>query len=268
MIENFCMGTRRLEICSNASNARPGWLTIGTQPAQQDSTAQIYDKQVFDAYFAAEASNTGSNLVPTTAEVESLRPRSPGPPGGANKGAANAGGSLIHGVKSNPQGIGRHTNRSATPSASQQLEMQQIQAQQMAEMERQRQFAEQQRLVHQQQQQQIQMQQQLQMQQQQQQWTMQQAQFMGMFQPGNNAMAMGMMPQMGMGMMGMPNPYAGMGMPFQQMQQFPQFQLQPQSFPQQQGFAGSIGQKQGGITGQYAYGHNQSNQQFQGHQQQ
>lgn len=163
MIENFCLGTRRLELFGKPRNCRPGWLTIGKEEmvragesvpnvrsAQAETTntqkmkAEIYDKEAFDSYFLTELRKTGANLVPTTAEVEDLRPRSPG---GANK-ASNP---PVPGLKTNPQGIGRHTNRAATPSASQALEYERLQAQfqeqfvrqqqqqQMLEFERQRQ---------------------------------------------------------------------------------------------------------------------------------
>lgn len=163
MIENFCLGTRRLELFGKPRNCRPGWLTIGEEALhdaeKQDTPAadsqaeptrdepakpEVYDKEAFDSYFLSELRRTGANLVPTTEEVDTLRPRSPG---GANKAPSP----LVPGMKSNPQGIGRHTNRAATPSASQALEYERLQAQfqeqfvrqqqqqQMLEFERQRQ---------------------------------------------------------------------------------------------------------------------------------
>jgi mRNA (2'-O-methyladenosine-N6-)-methyltransferase len=129
LIENFCLGTRRLELFGTSKNLRPGWLTIGenalpvASPESASSLAPIrYQKEFFDSYFQSEAERSGANLVPTPAEIEALRPRSPG----GSKSVSQ----LVPGVKSNPQGIGRHTNRSATPSASQQLEMQKLQQKQ------------------------------------------------------------------------------------------------------------------------------------------
>lgn len=163
LIENFCLGTRRLELFGNPRNARPGWLTIGEdemkqkvqepvdEPSESSEQAantfvptELYDKETFDSYFLSELRRNGSNLVPTSVEVDSLRPRSPG---GANATPP----SFVPGMKSNPQGIGRHTNRAATPSASQALEYEKLQAQfqeqfvrqqqqqQLMEFERQRQ---------------------------------------------------------------------------------------------------------------------------------
>lgn len=256
MIENFCMGTRRLELCSSAGhNARPGWLTVGLAPLKSDVTIQAYDKEMFDGHFAQEAASTGGNLVPTTSEVESLRPRSPGPVGVSGKtSSGTASLSVQSGLKTNPQGIGRHTNRSATPSASQQLELQQqqqqAQAQHVAQIERQRAQMEA-------------LQQQTQMQQQQ--WAVQQAQFMSMFQGGNPmagiGMGMGMMPQynpmMGMmpGMMGQPNQYGNM----QFQQGFPQQQYQ-QGFQSQAGYGDPMQSHM--MSAQYGYGG--PNQQYQG----
>ena len=284
LIENFCMGTRRLELFGNARDARPGWLTIGlddlptppgpeaTSPArlvplerlatqaeerqpevntedeEHDSpeeertfptllsspeaveekasstlaqgedaepAAQPYDKAAYDAHFRDEQRARGGNLVPTTSEVDALRPRSPGPPTSSalanrNMRASPSGqpGHLVHplpalppGMKVNPQGIGRHTNRSATPSASQYLEMQLMQ-------ERAAQQQNQERLRIQQQQQQ-QQQAQMQMQAQahaQAQWMQQQQQFMQAMQQqaafgGMSFNSMGMGMGMGGGLM-------------------------------------------------------------------
>lgn len=166
MIENFCLGTRRLELFGNPRDVRPGWLTVGDtdpmhrtessahtvksanpsteQPVDSSSDCEPYDKETLDSYFLSEMRRSGANLVPTSVEVDSLRPRSPG-------GAGKAPSPFVPGMKSNPQGIGRHTNRAATPSASQALEYEKLQAQfqeqfvrqqqqqQMLEFERQRQ---------------------------------------------------------------------------------------------------------------------------------
>lgn len=106
------------------------------------AAVELYDKDNFDSYFLTELKRTGSNLVPTTEEVETLRPRSPG---GVNKPST----SLVPGMKSNPQGIGRHTNRAGTPSASQALEYERLQAQfqeQFVRQQRQQQLLEMERL--------------------------------------------------------------------------------------------------------------------------
>lgn len=270
LIENFCMGTRRLELFGNARDVRPGWLTLGmddppkrsepealsaarveasqakeSQPdlkveeeehntadeerafpsllsppmaskaeaapavAQEEDagpSAQPYDKATYDAHFRDEQRARGGNLVPTTSEVDALRPRSPGPPSsaGRNMRAATSGppGHVAHplpalppGMKVNPQGIGRHTNRSATPSASQHLEMQLMQERAAAQQQQQQQQQEHERLrLQHQQMQQAQMQMQAQAQ-----WMQQQQQFMQAMQQqgafggmGFNPMAMGM----------------------------------------------------------------------------
>lgn len=216
LIENFCMGARRIELFGNRKNLRPGWLTVGIEvgeasvPDGEGSVpAQAYDKAAFDAHFAV---SQGSNLVPTTAEVDSLRPRSPGSTSRSASAAANN--SFPPGVKSNPQGIGRHTNRAGIPSASQTLEFERLQQQfqQSVYMRTQMELQERQRMEMMQQQQQQAML--LQQQQQQQQAMMMAAMGMGMQMPmGMSGMGMGNMASMGMGM-GAP---MGMGMGMQQM---------------------------------------------------
>jgi len=132
LIESFCLGTRRLELFGSSKNARAGWLTVGMEVepplplkeyGPEEYPPQSYVKGVYDTYFSYEI----PNLVPSPAEIEALRPRSPG---GPNKQTSLN----IPGLKSNPQGIGRHTNRSATPSASQQLELQQMVQQQQRQV--------------------------------------------------------------------------------------------------------------------------------------
>ena len=130
-----------------------------TLPAEEDAepSAQPYDKAAYDAHFRDEQRGRGGNLVPTTSEVDALRPRSPGPPSssssaGRSMRATTAGPpahghghgahplpALSPGMKVNPQGIGRHTNRSATPSASQHLEMQLMQERAAAQQQQERQ---------------------------------------------------------------------------------------------------------------------------------
>ncbi|CDS02008.1 related to KAR4-transcription factor required for gene regulation in response to pheromones [Sporisorium scitamineum] len=125
-IENFCLGTRRLELFGRNRNLRRGWLTIGFEvgpdaprwpvggrvalPAtglpvlQKESSndhlhahlerLQIprpYDKVEYDANFGVDRPGCDlrdrSNLVPWVEEVDQLRPKSP-PPRGANDSLA------------------------------------------------------------------------------------------------------------------------------------------------------------------------------------
>lgn len=253
LIENFCMGTRRLELFGKANNARRGWLTVGSDSlpehaADSDastSTAQAYDKATFDTYFAQELASKSANLVPTTTEVDALRPRSPG---GPHRNAASAGGPAGSGIKSNPQGIGRHSNRAATPSASQQLEFERLQQQfqQSVYMRTQMELQERHRME-------MMQQQSMMMAQQQQQQAMMMA-----------AMGMGMNMPMGMGQpsmqmpMGMGFDQFGMGMGMHGMANMP---MMPQNMD---AFGNQAGQQHQPLGFASPPQQQQPNQQFQG----
>ncbi|KAJ3307974.1 N6-adenosine-methyltransferase subunit mettl14 [Blyttiomyces sp. JEL0837] len=67
IIQNFCLGRRRLELFATDNNVRPGWLSIGAEISQTH-----YDKQAYLSYFE----NTGT-ILPFHSEIEMLRPKSP-----------------------------------------------------------------------------------------------------------------------------------------------------------------------------------------------
>jgi mRNA m6A methyltransferase non-catalytic subunit len=46
IIENFCMGRRRLEIFGSDESMRPGWLTVGDK-----LTSSTYDPKEYLSYF-------------------------------------------------------------------------------------------------------------------------------------------------------------------------------------------------------------------------
>lgn len=281
IIENFCLGTRRLELFGSSKNLRPGWLTLGTElerPSkdgknenvkQTDSvSAQAYSKEAYDLYFQHESNTGGANLVPTTSEVESLRPRSPG---GPNRSSITP----MPGVKNNPQGIGRHTNRSATPSASQQLEYErrnqevnrvqknvglslQMKQQRDIQQHQQQQLQHQIQLAQYQQQQQLMMQQMAQ-QAQQQAFMMNNSMTMGGYRDpmsmlgGFSQIGMGM-PNMQMSGMGMEMGMLGMdmgtqGLPQMHIQNMTPQQQQMMLLQQQQ--QGALNMNSNGLNGQY-----------------
>ncbi|UZJ52324.1 hypothetical protein CBS101457_001644 [Exobasidium rhododendri] len=111
LIENFCLGTRRLELFGTNRNLRRGWLTIGSEVGPQakgwpeaekgenscaaharQHTPVAYDKLTYDAYFGVDRAGCALaervNLIPFNEEVESLRPRSPS--SGADRGISQA----------------------------------------------------------------------------------------------------------------------------------------------------------------------------------
>ncbi|KAF7320890.1 hypothetical protein HMN09_00175600 [Mycena chlorophos] len=108
LIENFCLGTRRLELFGRApSSLRRGWVTAlspgqetrvpreGTVYTDEGAVAGPWNHASWDADIKTLA-NGGKFVVPMSAEIETLRPKSPvrggGPPGtGSGTGGAGAG---------------------------------------------------------------------------------------------------------------------------------------------------------------------------------
>lgn len=120
IIENFCQGTRRVELFGTNRNLRRGWLTIGHPStlgpdalfwgealrgenagavATQWSTLrhaagseatlskpEEYSKRRYDSYFKVDPVGCSlgerSNIVPYSEAIESLRPRTPSAQGG------------------------------------------------------------------------------------------------------------------------------------------------------------------------------------------
>ncbi|KAJ1568954.1 N6-adenosine-methyltransferase subunit mettl14 [Nowakowskiella sp. JEL0078] len=71
IIEHFCLGRRRLELFGEDHNIRPGWLTLGQKITSSNFTPEAYNSQ-----FTPES---GGQLVQSTPEIETLRPRTPPP---------------------------------------------------------------------------------------------------------------------------------------------------------------------------------------------
>ncbi|KIY72967.1 MT-A70-domain-containing protein [Cylindrobasidium torrendii FP15055 ss-10] len=106
LIENFCMGTRRLEIFGKlGSSLRRGWVTAiagDNVPQTQFSvegpdggTASPFEREQWDAGLKA-LSGGGKCVVPTTQEIDNLRPKSPVRNHSANNN--NGGGGASGGV--------------------------------------------------------------------------------------------------------------------------------------------------------------------------
>ncbi|EJD52159.1 MT-A70-domain-containing protein [Auricularia subglabra TFB-10046 SS5] len=103
LIENFCLGLRRLEVFGRAHSLRPGWLTVGdaTELAQGNEVgAQAWTREGWEAELGK---TNGKIVVPMTSEIDALRPKSPvrnnppqhmqgpGPGMGMNMGPMNMG---------------------------------------------------------------------------------------------------------------------------------------------------------------------------------
>ncbi|CAE6475086.1 unnamed protein product [Rhizoctonia solani] len=95
LIENFCLGTRRLEIFGKLTSLRRGWVTVlaanaGTPPKEREVTDDSdelvpvrWDKATWETSVHRE---NGKYIVPSSQEIEILRPKSPqrGPPNNMN----------------------------------------------------------------------------------------------------------------------------------------------------------------------------------------
>lgn len=82
--ENFCLGTRRIELFGTNRNLRPGWLTVGCdvgpdKPEWRDAVAYAPDE--YNARFGVDPPacplQLRSNLMPFSTEIEFLRPKTP-----------------------------------------------------------------------------------------------------------------------------------------------------------------------------------------------
>lgn len=114
LIENFCLGLRRLEVFGRPSSLRRGWVTIlgpGQEEAlhtkddgvvyvegEEGGRASVWVQETWEEGIK-ELSGGGKPVVPMTAEIDALRPKSPFRPGqNTNTGAGGAG--------SGPGGVG------------------------------------------------------------------------------------------------------------------------------------------------------------------
>ncbi|KIK56151.1 hypothetical protein GYMLUDRAFT_174639 [Collybiopsis luxurians FD-317 M1] len=107
LIENFCLGIRRLEIFGRASSSlRRGWVTVLGQVEEdqlhrthssggsvfiegpEGGEATKWERESWDARIK-DLVNGGKPVVPMTADIDALRPKSPFRPGAA--GSANNG---------------------------------------------------------------------------------------------------------------------------------------------------------------------------------
>jgi N6-adenosine-specific RNA methylase IME4 len=132
LAENFCLGTRRLELFGSNRNLRRGWLTVGLEVGPQASgwneakmgtnpcaavshypcTPLPYNKSTYDAHFGIDRAGCTLaeriNLVPFHEEVDHLRPRSP-----------------PHSSQSTTTGNRRNMQSSRSPNAMHQQQQQQ-----------------------------------------------------------------------------------------------------------------------------------------------
>ncbi|KAJ7147332.1 MT-A70-domain-containing protein [Mycena filopes] len=115
LIENFCLGTRRLELFGRApSSLRRGWVTAlapgqesrlppeGTPVYSEDGVvASRWDRDAWDNDIKTLLTNGGKAVVPMTPEIDALRPKSPFRPGAQQHAGANSGGQMGMGMGNN-----------------------------------------------------------------------------------------------------------------------------------------------------------------------
>ncbi|KAG6837758.1 hypothetical protein H0H93_001685 [Arthromyces matolae] len=98
LVENFCLGMRRLEIFGRPSSLRRGWVTVMADgqyerlPSCSDTRGVIHvdgeegglatrwDRESWEETIK-ERTNGGKAVVPMTSEIDALRPKSPFRPG-------------------------------------------------------------------------------------------------------------------------------------------------------------------------------------------
>ncbi|KAL5498267.1 KAR4 [Sanghuangporus vaninii] len=87
LIENFCLGTRRLELFGRYHSLRRGWVTVtadelelSPEEAREKDDAVPFDREKWENNIK-ELAQGGKCVVPNTSEIESLRPKSPTPRG-------------------------------------------------------------------------------------------------------------------------------------------------------------------------------------------
>ncbi|RDB19671.1 N6-adenosine-methyltransferase subunit METTL14 [Hypsizygus marmoreus] len=101
LIENFCLGMRRLEIFGRPSSLRRGWVTVMGQDqderllmvsdaqgtihvgGEEGGRATRWDRETWEEGIK-ERSNGGKAVVPMTPEIDALRPKSPFRPNQTN----------------------------------------------------------------------------------------------------------------------------------------------------------------------------------------
>ncbi|KAF7966980.1 hypothetical protein HWV62_36316, partial [Athelia sp. TMB] len=98
LIENFCLGTRRLELFGRArSSLRRGWVTVLVEGDETRVRAEmapdievgqqvpgLWEREGWEAGIRELAGAEGRPVVPSTAEIDNLRPKSPVRGGSSN----------------------------------------------------------------------------------------------------------------------------------------------------------------------------------------
>ncbi|KAG8944923.1 hypothetical protein FRC04_001364 [Tulasnella sp. 424] len=97
LIENFCLGLRRLEIFGRPYSLRPGWVTCGdfelTPDLIDETGAREWDQTVWES--EPPRDGLGRAVVPMSQEIDILRPKSPNRPGHASHASQGSQGGSV-----------------------------------------------------------------------------------------------------------------------------------------------------------------------------
>ncbi|BEI86761.1 hypothetical protein CcaverHIS002_0701070 [Cutaneotrichosporon cavernicola] len=77
LIENFCLGARRLELFGDGARARPGWVTVPLVPDSSYLRTRSASIQTSTRSTSPRKKEEGKPVIPFHAEIEMLRPKSP-----------------------------------------------------------------------------------------------------------------------------------------------------------------------------------------------
>lgn len=64
IIENFCLGTRRLELFGSKSKARKGWVTLGDDDTDVKTGVQEYTPERYSEILLQNVDPLGRNVLP------------------------------------------------------------------------------------------------------------------------------------------------------------------------------------------------------------
>jgi hypothetical protein len=64
IIENFCLGTRRLELFGSKSKAREGWVTLGANDTNGRGDVQEYSPEKYSEMLQQNVDALGRNVLP------------------------------------------------------------------------------------------------------------------------------------------------------------------------------------------------------------
>ncbi|WWC69941.1 uncharacterized protein I206_103885 [Kwoniella pini CBS 10737] len=124
LIENFCLGTRRLELFPTNPIPRRGWVTAcleSPNPLEFDNEVQIFDPVTYPSLIPE---SDGKPILPYHTEIDTLRPKSPqrrprNLPGGAIPGGGGGRPNSIPNSGFRPQNRQMYNQRNQQPQQMQ-----------------------------------------------------------------------------------------------------------------------------------------------------